>query len=113
VVIGGTLLVKQGAIDSGWVTENGAVANAQLSNATSATPNRIGYVDTSGNYWTKEGAYGGWVLEQGSISQAALSGNLIGVLFTNGTYQVKQGGLGAGWVTEQGNIAQIALWSPN
>lgn len=113
VVIGGTLLVKQGAIDSGWVTEQGAVANAQLSNATSITPARIGYIDTSGNYWVKEGIGGGWVLEQGGVTNAALSGNLIGVVMSDGTYDVKQGSLGAGWVTEDGLITQNALWSGN
>ena len=112
VVIGGTLLVKQGGLGAGWVIENGAVANAQLSDATSSTPLRIGVIYTNGDYQVKEGLSGGWVTENGTVSQASISGNLIGVVI-GGTLLVKQGGLGAGWVTENGNITQTALWSPN
>lgn len=101
VVIGGTLLVKVGGLGAGWVTENGAVASAQLSYRTGQTPDRIAEIDTAGNYWVKEGIGGGWVLEleQGGVTNAAISGNLIGVVMSDGTYAVKQGGLGAGWVT--------------
>lgn len=111
ILTDGTYEVKQGDLGAGWVVEQGAAAKTQLSNATSQTPVRIGYIDTAGNYWVKEGISGGWVLEQGGVINAALSGNLIGVVMSDGTYEVKQGGLGAGWVTEDGLITQNALWS--
>lgn len=111
ILTDGTYEVKQGDLGAGWVVEQGAAVKTQLSNATSQTPIRIGYIDTAGNYWVKEGISGGWVLEQGGVINAAVSGNLIGVVMSDGTYEVKQGVLGAGWVIEDGLITQNALWS--
>ena len=113
VLIGGTLLVKQGSLSSGWVTEQGAVSSFQLSNGNSTTGPRIGEIDTSNNFYAKDGLSGGWVLEGNNVNQAALSGQLIGKL-QSGTYTVLQGALTASnWITEDGSISQIALWSPN
>jgi hypothetical protein len=113
VLIGGTFLAKQGSLSSGWVTEQGAVSSIQLSNGNSTTGPRIGYIDTSNNFYAKQGLSGGWVLEGNNVNQAALSGQLIGKL-QSGTYTVLQGALTASnWITEDGLITQIALWSPN
>lgn len=113
VLIGGTLLVKQGSLSSGWVTEQGSLSSFQLSNGNATTGPRIGVIDTSNNFWVKDGVYGGWVLEGNGVNQAALSGNLIGKLQGN-TFTALQGALTASnWIVEDGLITQIALWSPN
>ena len=47
--------------------------SGQLSDATQITPLRIGVVDTSGNFFVKEGIYGTWVSQDTGVSQGILS----------------------------------------
>jgi hypothetical protein len=65
---GGTLFVKEGALDAAWVTEAGGVQNFALSG------NRIGVIE-GGTLFVKEGALdAAWVTEAGGVQSFALSG---------------------------------------
>src|SRR6266849_3784097 len=72
---------------------------------------RIGFIDPSGNFIVKEGALNGtsWVVEYGGVVQAALTPNRVGVLTTNGTLYVNEGGLSAGFVSEYSGVSKFAL----
>lgn len=107
MVLNGAYSVKQGPRDASWVTECTCTASGQLSDATQTTPLRIGVVDTSGNFYVKEGIYGSWV------NQGILSGNYIGEL-VSGNFKMKQGSIsGSSWTSEDTGVTQSYLSSMN
>ena len=101
---GGVLQVKEGSLDSGWVTLQGEVKQFAMSNR------RIGIVMSDGSAYVKDGGVGaGWVLVSGEVRQLALSGDRIAMLKNDGKVLVKQGSVSAGWVLVNGAGSQIAL----
>jgi len=107
----GTFLVKEGSPTAAWVTENGSVSQGIISGGSGGL---IGVV-IGGTLLVKQGDLGaGWVTENGAVANAQLSNTTtstpprIGIIYTDGTYQVKEG-LSGGWVTENGNVSQAAL----
>lgn len=100
----GTLTVKEGAIDAGWVTELGNVTDFAL------TGRRIAALTSDGTLYVKDGDLGAqWVAEKGNVSSFAISANRIAVVTTDGTLYAKQGDLYAGWVTELGSVSSAVV----
>jgi surface antigen len=87
------------------------IGNVTPTPTPSQHPLRIGVLDTSGNFNVKEGSVtAAWTWEYGGVSQAVLSGNLIGE-DSGGNFQVKQGALNAQWTWEYGWVTSGTLWS--
>jgi hypothetical protein len=92
--IGGTILAKDGLYDA-WVTEaTGLSTPVQIY----AAGNRIGYLDSSKNFYVKQGLYGTWVKENVSVDDAVLTPTRMAVRI-GGTILAKDG-LFDGWTTE-------------
>src|SRR5205823_3509617 len=71
---------------------------------------RIGYLDSTGNLYVKEGSINASpVLEHSNVAQFSLSGSRIGVLLTDNTLLVKEGDLSSSWVTEYYGVSQFQL----
>ena len=87
------------------------------SSAGSAFPPLLGYTDSSGNFFVKQGLFGSWIREasnvkdsRGAVLTYTPGGSLrIGFLDTSGNFFVKEGALNAGWTLETSSAQGIAL----
>jgi hypothetical protein len=74
---------------------------------------RVGLLDTSNNYYVKEGDIGaGWVQQASGVSQIALTDGPLRIGYTNSTkrFSVKEGTLGnAPWVVESNDAVDISM----
>jgi hypothetical protein len=101
----GHFYVKENNLSSAWNDEwpTGGVTAGYVSGK------RIGILTSDGTFRVKDGALDAqWTIVAYGVSQAALSGSLIGVI-ESGTFYVKQGSLGAAWTNEYSNVASGML----
>ncbi|MCL2153278.1 MAG: C1 family peptidase [Oscillospiraceae bacterium] len=99
---GGTLLVKEGSLQSGWVTEASGMSKFQLCG------NRIAILQGSVLSVKEGGLSTNWVIVASGVSDFQLEGNRIAILQGN-TLSVKEGGLSTNWVTEASGVSKFQL----
>lgn len=102
------------AIESVVLATPAQAASSAFSASTGGPfPPLLGYRDTHGDFYVKQGLLAGWVKEIASTAEALTytpGGSLrIGVLDSGGNFLVKEGGLHAGWTLVASSAREIAL----
>ncbi len=93
VLTGGTLKVKENALDAPWIAVSENVSSFSLEG------DRIGVRKRDGSVLVKEGGLGAqWVRVAERTQSFALKGDRIAILTRRGSLDVKEGALGANWV---------------
>jgi hypothetical protein len=89
----GTLIIKDGAINSNWITVGQNVSSFSLSG------DRIGMINTSGEFYAKEGALSSsWIFINSNVKKIGLNGTRIGYIRNDNSFHVKEGSINtSGW----------------